>query len=347
LTRMHALAVVVAISMLAACTTAASNGGGGQASPGLGATSGPSAASAASSAVPLPSGPPRVTASTSFHLGAQRGGTTFAFGSAWVAGGRSLVRVDPATSAVLATIAVEKNTKFLSEGGGFLWASSADGPTDRIDPKTNSVMGTLPAGRVFGFGSLWDFDSSGTLNRIDPTSGAVTASLKVEGAPGWQPQLAVGFGSVWIAAGDLHQVLRVDPANATVVATIGGISTEDSLLVVNTGFNAVWVDANAAGTSSRIPGSGLLYRIDPTTNVVTSTTPVGDPNAANPYGGTDIGIGEGSVWTADSSATVTRIDPTTSSVVAVRKTGNIEFVAAGFGSVWANDGRFDATLWAP
>jgi streptogramin lyase len=297
---------------------------------------------------PAPSGPPSSTATTSFQLGPDHGGTVFAFGSAWVAGGNALLRVDPGTSAITATIEVSNDTKFLCAIDGFVWASSASSGTDRIDPPSNKVTGSVPAGSACGFGSLWTVAKDGTLDRIDPASGKVTGSVKVQGPVDWQPQIASGLGAVWVGSGDDHQVVRVDPTRMKVVATIGGISTDDSLLPVNVGFDAVWADANAAGGTLAPPGSGLLYRIDPATNKIVATIHVGDPDRAGRYGGTTVGIGEGSVWTADSSATITRVDPKANAVIAVRGIGYIspEFVAAGFGSVWVNDERFSAADWA-
>ena len=305
------------------------------------ATIGPSSPATGSAVASVP-------AIATFHLGGDNGGTTFAFGSAWVAGGSSLLRIDPATNAVLATINVGVQTKFLCSLGGFIWASAANGATDRVDPTVNQVTGSVESGSSCGFGSLWSVAADGTLDRTDPGTGKVTGSVKVQGAVNWQPQIAVGSDAIWVGSGDEHQVVRVDPDKMMVTATISGISTDDSLLPINVGLGAVWADANAAGGSNGAPGSGLLYRIDPTSNSIVATVPVGDPGHGSLYGGTTVAIGEGSVWTADSSATVTRVDPKSNAVIAVRGVGvnSPEFVAAGYGSVWVNDERFDASAWA-
>src|SRR6266700_664437 len=87
------------------------------------------------------------------------------------------------------------------------------------------------------------------------------------------------------------------------------------------GDGAVWVALNSPG--------GRVAPIDPTTNKVEKTIPVGaDPVA--------ISVGGGAVWVANSeSDTVSRIDPGTERVTATVRVGKAPVdVAFGDGAVW-------------
>jgi hypothetical protein len=167
----------------------------------------------------------------------------------------------------------------------------------------------------------------------------------------WQPQITVGFGSIWVGSGDAHQVIRVEPKTTRILARIDGISRTYSLLPVGAGFGSIWAQASAAGYS------GILYRIDPSTNRVVASVHLGEPQSGGQYGGTDIAFGAGSVWTADTSPTVTRVDPATNRAVATVEVGGVlggepNFISVGYGSVWvdseepATAARFAAANWA-
>jgi virginiamycin B lyase len=159
--------------------------------------------------------------------------------------------------------------------------------------------------------------------------------------------MAAGAGALWIAEGDTRSLVRVDPSGPSVAKRITGFSTVDSLFVAGYAFDSVWVQANAAG------GSGILYRIDPATNAIVASIPLGDPAHGTGYGGTVLAFSSDSVWTGDSSGTVTRVDPATNTVVAVHavQMANVEWIAFGANSIWirnqtvAEVQRYDAALW--
>src|SRR5262245_49138027 len=83
-----------------------------------------------------------------------------------------------------------------------------------IDSGTNRLAGDVPVGTrplavASGAGGIWVCRDGGTVARIDP------ASRKVVGRPidvGTDcNDVAVGFGSVWVAGGDDDRVVRIDP----------------------------------------------------------------------------------------------------------------------------------------
>lgn len=180
---------------------------------------------------------------------------------------------------------------------------------------------------------LWAADH-GVVSRVDPVSGRVTARVAVEN---WvAPGLASGLGSIW-ALGP-NTVERIDPASAAVTATIpltgntgpGGPAPT----AITVGDGAVWVTnrllppANIHGGFPHVE-AGTVSRIDPATNAVAATIPVGHFPVA-------VAVGAGAVWVANQfDRSLSKIDPRTNRVVATLKLGGQpEGVAVGEGKVW-------------
>jgi YVTN family beta-propeller protein len=88
--------------------------------------------------------------------------------------------------------------------------------------------------------------------------------------------------------------------------------------------------SHPAGPTSPVVGapSGLLVRIEPLTNKISSKVPLGTPMR--------VAVGEGAVWVADStSGTVTRVDPDTGRAMKVIPLAKgLAGIAVGLGSVW-------------
>jgi hypothetical protein len=283
----------------------------------------------------------------SWQPGRPPSGLGFGFGSAWIKGG-TLLRIDPRTNRKVGTLVVRGDAGWPVAVGDSLWLSNA-GEITKVDPATNQVVGKIAVdtstrdSMAYGFGSLWIATREGRLLRVDLATAKVVADVRVQGPADWSPQIATGLGSVWVASGDEHAVIRVDPETNEVAATIGGISKIYSLLTVGVGFDSVWAHASAAAS-----GRGILYRIDPATGKVvsalTTSRRVGDP-----YGGTNIAIGGGSIWTANGNGTVSRISPRPLGVVRTTTPPfkNPLFVGFAFGSVWIQDGDTGRAIRIP
>jgi YVTN family beta-propeller protein len=148
---------------------------------------------------------------------------TFAAGSIWLtdpqpqgAGNGLVIRVDPATNAMIARISFN-NSK--AQGCGDIvgddtavWLTSGcDNPyVARLDPHTDTIVATINAGRAtneiaLGFGSVWVTSYDG-LSRIDPQTNAIAGQTDLLAASG----VASGAGSVWV--GDGHRLLRLTPS---------------------------------------------------------------------------------------------------------------------------------------
>jgi virginiamycin B lyase len=191
------------------------------------------------------------------------------FGSLWAYTCRTpaILRIDPATSTIQATISLPVGTFVLEEstlsaGEGAVWAVSGDQATIlRIDPGTNTVSNafSVPAGATSiraGLGALWVTNQSqGTLLRLDPKTIAVVATIPVGSGPRF---LTLGEGGVWVLDQSAGTVSHVDPSTNTVIATV----VVDSGIIdggdIASGGGAVW---------ARVTDS-LVAKIDPRTDVV-------------------------------------------------------------------------------
>src|SRR5207237_4134158 len=120
---------------------------------------------------------------------------------------------------------------------GALW-TVGDRRVLRIDPGTGQVVATVDLGDDFPLsigaaeGGLYvlgegDRLSRLVLTRIDPSSNRVVYRVPVYtdpggllGSSGQRSRLAVGAGAVWVSRGDHTELLRIDPRSGRVVATI-------------------------------------------------------------------------------------------------------------------------------
>jgi DNA-binding beta-propeller fold protein YncE len=140
--------------------------------------------------------------------------------SLWVANkeGKSLVRMDPATSQVAGTIELKGEPLALNYDGNSLWVALGDlGQVIQIDPQTGVVgeqvdTGADPSALVFDGESLWAAaPKAGKVFRISPTEAQVTKTITVEGAPIALQSLSCGDGcwDIWTADESADTVSRI------------------------------------------------------------------------------------------------------------------------------------------
>jgi YVTN family beta-propeller protein len=139
--------------------------------------------------------------------------------------------------------------------------------------------------------------------------------------------LAFGEDAVWVTSTDRGTVTRVDPHTNLIVETIP-VGTSPRFIA--TGAGAVW---------TLNQGDGNVSRIDPKTNKVTATIDVGVPGP-----GGDIAVGEGSVWVTAFEYPLSRIDPSTNTVIQQFYGKGGDAVRVGLGSIWLSN--YEAgTVW--
>jgi hypothetical protein len=155
-----------------------------------------------------------------------------AFGSSWVSRelADEVVRIDPETGEVLATVSVGSRPLKLQGADGRVWVRTNDA-FEAIDPTTNTVAATLAksdvgpaANRSWAVdGALWICDGT-TLHRYDPTTVERTTSLDMEAECG-QVHAADDVVTAWTYNEDEGESGRstatfVDPSTNVVVATV-------------------------------------------------------------------------------------------------------------------------------
>jgi YVTN family beta-propeller protein len=148
-------------------------------------------------------------------------GLTFGAGSVWGASDGRVFRLDPTTNQIVARISTDAAP--IAFGAGSVWGLSGDSrQLIRIDPASNSVSATIrlpaPGSAVTATDTaVWvaegPGDSPGSrLWKIDPATNRVAGQVRLGGIPSALDDLAVGEeGDVWVSAFGTNQVLRVHP----------------------------------------------------------------------------------------------------------------------------------------
>jgi YVTN family beta-propeller protein len=123
-------------------------------------------------------------------------------GAIWVAGGRTLWRVDPATHRLASMIDLGFAPADVAAGAGSVWVvDERGGAVVRVDPTSAHVVARIRVGRspravAFGSGAVWVAnEADGTVSRIDPARNAVARTIAVGAHP---VDLAAGLGAVWV-----------------------------------------------------------------------------------------------------------------------------------------------------
>jgi len=227
------------------------------------------------------------------------GGAASGFGSLWVptCGDQALVRIDPKTWKVTATIAsgAGNAAQSVAANPDSIWLLSDNRTTlSRIDPEQNLVVAELrlPAGcntLTFGESALWvTCPSEDRVLRIDPQTNLVDKRIEVSAQP---EALALGEGSIWVLCQKEGKVERIDPKTNKVAKSIdlGVPGAEGSIAA---GQGSIWV------TLAGFP----ITRIDPGTDKVVQQF--------WGTGGGAIQFGLGSVWLSNvHEGTLWRLDP--------------------------------------
>jgi hypothetical protein len=203
-------------------------------------------------------------------------------GSVWVTapelrpdGSRgNLVRIDPATKEITATVHIGGPIVYLAVGGGSVWVSEPNSGAStvfRVDPGTERVIGDVEVNEgagplMYGFGSIWVSNTwvGDSVTRIDAATGRVVGSLD---APSAQ---AVGDGSLWGATGD--SVIRIDPDSGAILATIPIARAQSVTFDGSTAWVLVSPRSSDPMLFEPIAGTAAVARIDAATDQV-----IGEP----------------------------------------------------------------------
>ena len=240
--------------------------------------------------------------------------------SVWISNNpkSNISQLDPKTNQVGAVITVAKKPcSGLAIAFGSVWVPvCSDGSVQRVDPKSQKIIASIPSGVAnteggitAGEGSIWmPSDAAGVLSRIDPATNQVVSKISI---PADSYTAAFDAGSVWITSTKNNLLTRVDAKTEKVIATgLGGIWTLNQ-------------------------GDGSVTRVDPETNKVSATIEVGVPG-----GGGDIAVGEGAVWVTANGKPLSKIDPATNRVVTQYVGKGGDALRVGVGSLWLSNHEF-------
>jgi DNA-binding SARP family transcriptional activator/streptogramin lyase len=267
-----------------------------------------------------------------------------------------------------------------------VWVANADdGTVLRVDPDSYEVVATIGLGAdvnsvAGGFGSVWVAGgNSETVFRIDPDENAVEATLRFGKADPLRPDpvffVAAGQEAIWITQG--REVVRIDPATneetkrvalppptasadsyVTPVDLGAGdgnvwVPTLDERLVrIDEGTGAISATTNLPGPGySPVVGAGALWlivqsdtaqvsKLDPSSLTQTASVPF--PSERIEDLPVALAAADGAVWVADHGRSlVSRIDPITARAEPVARVGYHPIsIAARPDTVWVGVQEF-------
>jgi streptogramin lyase len=217
------------------------------------------------------------------------------FGATWVASQGALLRIDPRTNRVVATIPmpVSGESASIAFGEGAVWVTSgqANGVVYRVDPAANRVTATIGVpGGAFGIvvaaGTVWVTQflpepDPGIVARIDAHSNRVLSPIKVPNMPG---AIRYGLDAVWVTS--RFTVSRIDPQTAAVTQPLRRVGDVRAI-----GGGSLW------GTYANSAEDAGAQRVDPVTGRVVATIRI--PN------GVLIAFGLGTLWVAQDASSIT------------------------------------------
>ena len=217
-------------------------------------------------------------------------------------------RIDPETSETRATIKVSRGPMSLAFTPRAVWVVNfgMNGDTVvRIDPQTDQITGDpiqtgrAPLSVAVGEGSLWVANHDAhTITRIDLATNQVVANINVPSEP---HRVAYGEGAVWVANWHINSVSRIDPQTNQLVGEPIPIGFHAGNMAA--GLGSVWVTSDYRGPMDGAPEDVVLVRIDPRTNQVVETIPLG----GHPI---DVEIAGDAVWVSIQGPNrVLRINP--------------------------------------
>jgi DNA-binding SARP family transcriptional activator len=245
--------------------------------------------------------------------------------------GESVAVIDPGTNTIVGEITVGGRPAGLAVGEGSVWVGNRDDNTLlRVDARSLDVVRTIglsvaPTDVELGAGSVWVL-SDWALLRVDPALNDVVDTVPLprgSGAGRWS-HMEVGANAVFVCSclGPPGPVIRVNAAATSVVSV-----RRSSVRMIAYGEGALWAITGYEFDT--------IERIDPKTNAVVETVPLGRIGETSGWR-YRMAVGEGAIWVL-APASLWRIDSTTNRVVGSVPLGHSEegsSVATGDGSVW-------------
>ena len=206
--------------------------------------------------------------------------------------------------------------EMLAAGFGSLWACTPDGLV-RIDPVTNAIAASVPFQTPQQFGrpavsddAVWSLSGdivATDVVRIDPGTNAVTATYPLGHAAA---QITYGLGYLWATSTGDGLLLRIDPVSGEVTTAVSDLVDP---FMVTTGAGRVWVGLQGrALNEDPDPSVPDLFRFDPATGAGD-----GQDYGLGTESVNDIALTKGSAWIQTPNPTLLRLDPETAAIESV------------------------------
>lgn len=190
---------------------------------------------------------------------------------------RAVLRLDAVSGRQLAQIPLGIEPFGLAADAAGVWVTDFQHDAlVRIDPRTNAIVATItnlppgPSGLGVGPGSVWVACArAGVVARVDATANRVVAQVHADKTP---LPVALAFGSVWVRSEEAHTLARIDPGTNQVVATIDVAPSQgrDGLDQMGVDQSGLWLSglrvthvsaaANRQDRALAIDGVALDYR---------------------------------------------------------------------------------------
>jgi YVTN family beta-propeller protein len=243
---------------------------------------------------------------------------------------RPIPTATPLPAYVVAVVDVGVDPGYAEIAFGSVWVGNHHGDSiSRIDPATNAVIATIevpgePTGVSAAFDSIWTFTPvDQLLQRIDPATDAVVATLALDDQGGSITGVQALGPSLWFA-GDSGHIRQIDPVAMSVLASLDMVVDCPGSLAAAAGL--LWY--------APLCGGDGVAMIDPAGPSVKGTVPVPGANAV--WSGLD------ALWVSSMDGTITKLDPTTGTVLATGSAGpHAEQLRTGLQAVWV---RVDGDL---
>jgi streptogramin lyase len=321
------VALLASALLFAACGSTSSVGG---------VNPSPSATLVPTTATPPPAG--SVSATISLPAKSQLYAMAVTATAVWVhvIDAASVIRIDPQTNKVVATIPVGQGTGDVALEGGFVWVlNRADSTISKIDPQTNKVVTTIslppPNGHLAASpGAVWVSSLKGNVvRRVDPRTNRVVATISMPIGPS---SMSFSAGSLWICGWN-GAVWRVDPSTNQAakrfdIGAVHGYLCAGIAALEDTVWVEVFLGQDTTGS--------VLERIDPVANTL-GTQSFAMPDNLNEGVVADVQGG----WLYDPQGGLYHVGPQTNQVVGQLLMKGGGGVALGDGSVWfpTSDGK--------
>jgi hypothetical protein len=190
----------------------------------------------------------------------------------WLADGGRLIRVDPVSGQVTATVdlAVSAGIQQLLGTPDGLYAVGMNRPDIWVlDPDSGALRSTVDAGGELvtglhdGGGAVWATGNCGDVLRM-PAGSAHLDKVRISDVSQDLPSTAA-LGSLWVVDEVRSEVVRVEPGRVVARIPVGAPDADDPAIAVLAGTRSVWVlDLRVADGVFRVdPATNRLWRVGP------------------------------------------------------------------------------------